>query len=414
MVARFLDLLKCERGVVAIIFALALIPLLLIAGLAVDYTRASFIKEAAQGILDSAVLAAVAAKDVDKPEERVKIAAEHFKAVLPADLAGLVKGVSFDLTPDKMGVKGTLQVEVPTRIMSFFGQDAEHVFLASTANFAQPNRQLDMVFCIDATGSMQDTIDAVRDRARSLQEDLNAELANRSYAQFGGIRVRVNFFRDFGVDRGDPETYEFPAWDEKSFSSNQPALRRSKNGRFFELPGEQENFRTFLANERAYGGGDDPESGFLCLNDAIHSDWAKTGEHGDDLAGHPGKKIATLVPLIVIWTDANALPLDDVLSESNPYFPNRAPRDMRMLQAGWDDDHLIVSQQYKTLVFFGNPNKAAAMMPPRMPDPVARWKEIESWEGYKWGGPLTEANRGLVTKLVDALETTPSMPRLTE
>jgi Flp pilus assembly protein TadG len=414
MSARLLSFLKCERGVVAIIFALALIPLLLIAGFAVDYTRASFIKEEAQGVLDSAVLAAVSAKDVEKPEDRARLAAEHFKTVLPADLYGLIKDTSFDLTADKMGVKGTMQVVVPTRIMSFFGMDAENVFLASTANFDQPNRQLDMVFCIDATGSMQETIDAVTKNARDLQENLNAELAKRSYAQFGGIRVRVNFFRDFGPDQGSADSYAPGIWDERNFSSNQPPLRRSKKGRFFELPNERDNFKTFLANEVAFGGGDGPESGFLCLDDAIHSAWAVTGEKGDDLAGHPGKKITTLVPLIVIWTDANALPLDDAWSEKNPYFPSKAPWDMRGLRNDWDNDDLI-SQSYKTLVFFGDPNNAAPMLSPRPnPDPVARWKEIEAWDNYKWGGPLTAANKELVTKLVDALETSPSMPRLTQ
>ena len=360
MSARLATYLRCERGVVALIFAIVLVVLLVIAGIAIDYTQVNSDKAAFQEHLDSAVLAGTTMKGIEDPKERLKIAEQHFYAVLPPHLAGLKKEISFELVDDENGIKGMLHTIVPTRIMKFFGREEAHIYLTSVTSINQPNSQLDMVFCIDASGSMQDTIDAVRNNARGLEENINEELSKRGYAQFGAIRVRVNFFRDYGPDQGDADAYMPGTWDEKNLVSNQPPMRRSKRGNFFELPDDRETFRGFLANETAFGGGDEPESGFICLNDAIHSDWGRPGE---SLArrGAGEKKINTIVPMVVIWTDANVLPLDDVWSEKNPSYPRNAPRDMNQLRSSWKDDHAI-DQKHKVLIFFGNINNSSSML----------------------------------------------------
>jgi hypothetical protein len=296
--------------------------------------------------------------------------------------------------------------------MSFFGWKEANINLASTANVTQPNRQLDMVFCIDATGSMQETIDAVRNRARELAVQINKELQSRNYAEFGAIRARVIFFRDFGPDQGNAEVYEQGTWDQTLFLSNQPPLRESERGDFYTLPDESGALHKFLDNETAYGGGDEPESGFLCLNAAIRSRWARPNER---MANNSSEKIQAVVPLIAIWTDANVLPLDDEWSEKNPYYPRNAPRSLKDLQNLWNNEEIVPGQQYKTLVFFGNTGNASPMLPPRNnADPVARWTAIEGWSGYTYGGTLTDANKDLVNRLVDALETSRASLRLTE
>ena len=53
-------LIRDRGGNVGIIFGLSLLPLVGLSGMAIDYSRASAIRAAAQAAMDSAVLSAVA------------------------------------------------------------------------------------------------------------------------------------------------------------------------------------------------------------------------------------------------------------------------------------------------------------------------------------------------------------------
>ena len=112
MISRFRE---CESGSVATVFALALLPITLAVGAAVDYSRANSVKSALQGALDAAVLAA--AGNLPKTdEERVTTGKAHFKSTVnipkPPDAAFAVGGDA---------VSGEVAYAVPTTFMGIVG-----------------------------------------------------------------------------------------------------------------------------------------------------------------------------------------------------------------------------------------------------------------------------------------------------
>ena len=58
---------------------------------------------------------------------------------------------------------------------------------------------VDMVFCIDATGSMRHVIEFVKKNALNLYHDIVAEMASK-HKLVNKMRVRVIAFRDYVAD----------------------------------------------------------------------------------------------------------------------------------------------------------------------------------------------------------------------
>lgn len=132
-------------------------------------------------------------------------------------------------------------------------------------------RNVDIVFCIDGTGSMAPCIESVKSNARRFHmefvnkmTDLNSEITS--------LRVKVIVFRDY-KDDGDEAMVQSP---------------------FFELPDDNPDFENFLAGISASGGGDAPENGLEALYYAMKADFA-TGPNDRQV--------------IVLFTDADALDL---------------------------------------------------------------------------------------------------------
>jgi hypothetical protein len=157
---------------------------------------------------------------------------------------------------------------------------------------------VDIVFCIDATGSMSPVIGAVKDNVRSFNDLLSRAMAQKSKS-ISQLRVRVIAFRDF-TDNVD---------DAIQFTD------------FFTLPAQREEFEAFVSGLRADGGGDEPESALEALAVAIDSDW----ERGLDRRRH----------VIVMFTDASAHPLGDASVRDAPTYPKAAPASIDELFERW-------------------------------------------------------------------------------
>lgn len=131
---------------------------------------------------------------------------------------------------------------------------------------------VDIVFAIDATESMQPLIDKVKSLTLSFREELEKGLKeNRRIIK--NLRIKVIVFRDYYVD-------------------DKYAMEESQ---FFILPEEKQEFYNFVSQIKAGGGGDEPESGLEALALALRSDFVKDG----DKKRH----------VIVLFTDASAHPL---------------------------------------------------------------------------------------------------------
>lgn len=127
---------------------------------------------------------------------------------------------------------------------------------------------VDIVMCIDATGSMAPIIDEVKSNAISFYQKYieEMEVNDMDVAQ---LRIKVIAFRDYACD-DEPMT----------------------ESQFFTLPDQNEEFRVFLNNIEAKGGGDFPENAFEAIATALKSDWVTEG---------PRRR-----HIIVVFTDAPA------------------------------------------------------------------------------------------------------------
>ena len=105
---------------------------------------------------------------------------------------------------------------------------------------------VDMVFCIDATGSMGGLIEKVKDNALNFYQDVQRMMTNKQKT-IAQLRVRVIAFRDYAADGDD-------------------AMMVTD---FFNLPEEEKDFEETVRSIHAEGGGDIPEDGLEALAYAI-------------------------------------------------------------------------------------------------------------------------------------------------
>lgn len=208
---------------------------------------------------------------------------------------------------------------------------------------------VDLVFCIDVTGSMRPILDQVKNNALSFYDDVQKNLTSKG-KNVDQLRVRVVAFRDFA--RPDEAPIE--------------------ESPFLALPAEQEAFSAFVNRLTPAGGGDIPESGLQALALAIDSDWTHVGDRRRQV--------------IVVWTDAETNPLDGgpVPAELGA----RVPADFSALTDAWENEQGKMGINTKRLILFA-------------PD-GSGWSDISSlWENVihhpsKAGSGLSEVDYGTI------------------
>ena len=159
---------------------------------------------------------------------------------------------------------------------------------------------VDIVMCIDATGSMKPIIETVKSNALSFYDDLTRRMQGRNNEKskhINALRVKVIVFRDYLADGKD-------------------AMLAT---RFYRLPSEAAEFERVVQGITAKGGGDLPEDGLEALGYAIRSDWTREG----DKRRH----------IIVVWTDDATHELGHGRSAEN--YPSAMARDFDELTEWW-------------------------------------------------------------------------------
>lgn len=111
---------------------------------------------------------------------------------------------------------------------------------------------VDIVMCIDITGSMNPVLDAVKESSLRFHQRLHGMMASKG-KEISQLRLRVVAFRDFGDNPDD-------------------AIEQTG---FLRLPEQAAEFERFVRGLRATGGGDYPESGLEALALAVNSPWEK-------------------------------------------------------------------------------------------------------------------------------------------
>jgi Flp pilus assembly protein TadG len=366
---------KSRRGTVAIVYSLVIVPVVAIFGLAVNYSQVNGQRESYQRIADAAALAGATASASDSDSARQARAIQWFNTQIaeqklpPATATAtvtngmVVVNASATFTPN---FKGLYQSDWTVKV-------------SSTAQLATVvvRRALEVIFCIDATGSMQNTINAVKAKANSFSDDLNTALVARGYEKFDYTRIRAVFYRDFYADDGKLTYYWGWGWYQNPIPMSSSS--------FFEMPSQKNALSSFLGTQNADGGGDLPESGYECVNEGMSSVWKKVG----DPIPNTAYKIDQVYPVIILWTDADARTMPDTLAQAKPLYPANMPRTQAAFTAKWGDANTI-DQTNKMLAIFGPCSKSS-------------WAVARGLSGYMCAGTLNDGNTNMVNKIADAM-----------
>ncbi len=138
-------------------------------------------------------------------------------------------------------------------------------------NFLSTKRNIDIVFCIDGTGSMSPCIDSVKNNAKRFYADF-AEAMTDLGSEIDMMRIKIIVFRDYKCD-GKESMVE---------------------SAFFELPAEEEEFSAYLDGIHATGGCGEDANGLEAFYRAMMSDFT---------TGSKDRQV------IVLFADTTAIPI---------------------------------------------------------------------------------------------------------
>ena len=144
-----LFLSKDEKGSVAVIFVILLIPILAVSGAAVDYSTVLVVREEMQTAADTAALAAIKA-DKDDDEKMQEIAEEVFNDNLNADR--LIDSVEILATRIEGGIRVDVTSSVNTMFLKLVGIDEFQISVVSEVIDSTVN--IEVVMVLDNTFSM--------------------------------------------------------------------------------------------------------------------------------------------------------------------------------------------------------------------------------------------------------------------
>jgi Flp pilus assembly protein TadG len=169
-----------QRGNIAPIFAIALLPMLGFVGAAVDYTRANAARSSMQAAMDSAVLMVSkdAAANPAMTAQQITDAAQTYFSALYHDTDATGITIKAVYTPSSSSTSPTVQVTgsgiVTTDFMKVAGIPQINFSTSSTSTWGNSRMRVAMV--LDNTGSMQDNgkMGALITAAQSMVTSLSA------------------------------------------------------------------------------------------------------------------------------------------------------------------------------------------------------------------------------------------------
>jgi hypothetical protein len=176
-----------------------------------------------------------------------------------------------------------------------------------------PRYAVDLVLCIDGTGSMEPVIEEVKSSTLNFFEQLGEKLSQQR-KRVDQFRTKVIVFRDYWAD------------------SKEMAMISSD---FFTLPNESDKFNKFVSDIYADGGGDAPENGLEALALAIQSPWEEIQD------------FARKRHIIVLFTDTSTHDLTKVPKPK--HYPTDIPQTFELLTNAW---HAQLSDNSKRLLLF--------------------------------------------------------------
>lgn len=161
---------------VAIIFALATMPLLIATGCAIDIARAHIVQNRLQAALDAGALAVATTGHLTE-DERIEMGETAFAANYPTEKLGTPAAPSFDIEDGK--VIASVTADLPTTVMQVAG--FEKLDISTSTEITIPTlKDGEIVLVLDYSGSMNSKgkYQAMRDAAITLVETLTEDGEN--------------------------------------------------------------------------------------------------------------------------------------------------------------------------------------------------------------------------------------------
>ncbi|MEM7330140.1 MAG: pilus assembly protein [Pseudomonadota bacterium] len=142
-----------RRGNVVMIFALSMVPVLAIAGFAIDFQQTVKRKAKVQLVLDSAVLAAARVKQTGVSDDQVKLSVQQFMDAQISGLGGLnCDPATVVITPGDEEIDATIACKQDTYLVKVIGRDEMSFRVSSGSEYGID--KLDVAFMFDISGSM--------------------------------------------------------------------------------------------------------------------------------------------------------------------------------------------------------------------------------------------------------------------
>ena len=176
---------RSERGNIAMLFALTLIPLLIFAGVSVDFLNNQRAQSSVSQGVDAALLAAARARASDRSLSDAKIreiAWRVFRSNVPEASSFGIDEEDFNLSIPRAGSDDAFALSVTgalnTAILAIIGRDSLPIAVSAEARIGQP-RTLEVALVLDNTFSMAGSrIAALKSAASGLAETIMEDDAN--------------------------------------------------------------------------------------------------------------------------------------------------------------------------------------------------------------------------------------------
>ncbi len=206
--ARFV---KAQKGNVAIIFGLTMIPLMVLIGGLVDYGMAVKTKSQLTVTLDSAMLAAMMKYSEDQDVDFEKIILDYVDKNYSKSgkaLHGVILEVATPTLSDEGEMSSSIRVKVPTSFLKFVNFDNFEFTVSSSAMVG--GSSIEVALVLDNTGSMRGSkIAALKEAANDLLEIVMPEGGNND----GKVKFALIPFADYvniGTEHADEEGLDIP------------------------------------------------------------------------------------------------------------------------------------------------------------------------------------------------------------
>ena len=216
----FTGFIKNKSGVIAIIFALAAIPIILSIGAAIDFARVYVARAQLGEALDKAALAVAVSADASDAEVEA-IFTGYFNANFKSDRIGIAAAPVRTQTQSQVTITATATIETLFLRVSPIG-DFGTITITGTSTVNLEKTGLEVAMVLDNTGSMQFGNPARIDSLRVAATDLvNILFGNEENPP--GLRVAlVPFVATVNIGQDNDEFVQFPDPDNQYPTSVDP------------------------------------------------------------------------------------------------------------------------------------------------------------------------------------------------